>query len=649
MPAVVRYNRRTLPAELRNMEAWPQFDSTALDPEALAVWKRRRDAVIAYLGGMSVAQIQARYGYQCHQVVRYLNQCVRLMHDGSCAGWIGLVKGIRTEAHVRRRPLKSMPHLSRGGYAGALEYTFSALPGLKTALDKYLATGVDPWGEDRGRVTPRTTHQVFLRLCTEAGIAPFAWPFCVERQARNSIAKYARSFFEHNHQRVALLQYGEVSRDRSKRGKSPLAKLEVKAPFEVVEADEHEVHLIISIGIETPKGVRHVPCRRLTLIVVVDRFTSYILAWDLVVRRQISSEDFLQCIDKAIAGQCLSADTKEAMNVCIGVMANPSDGTRLGFDSLFIDNALAHLSDSVCDKVRKEAGAAVSFGAIKRPERRHLVERVFCWMARELFHRSRATTGNSSVDTRRVNPEREAVRRKISMGQLMRAMDDAVTRWNGTPTEANYGCSPSEQLLDYYSNTSGALPPLCPPQHCESFPLRVEIYCPTVRGSKAKGRLPYVTYASVEYSSEQLAARWDLLGKKIRLHIDPYDISRVHAYTAEGEDLGELVPISSRWRYPHSREMRKLLKAKIKYAHDRMDHDPAKAFLAEQEHAALEANAKSPRVTQAASIVAEEARKGYSSRQSTADDGTQNHDSTRQLVRRVRNPGIIDFSVIGRT
>lgn len=644
MNGTPRFTRKTLPADLRDIEAWPPFDPSALDAHDLAEWTRRRAALACYLAGEPVAQIEERFGYQCHQIVLFLNRCVHVMHDGRIAGCMGLVKGVRTKPHVRTRPVRSMPHLSRGGYAGALDLLMSARPGIRVALDQYLATGIDPLGKDRGRVTVRAVHQVFLNLCKDAGVGTRDWPFCTERQGRGSLARYVRRFLEDNHQRIALLQFGEVSKDRSKRGKSPLGKMDAKAPFEIVEADEHEAHIIFSVGIDTPKGMKFVPCERLTLILAVDRYTNYILAWDLVVRRQPSSSDFLECIDRAIEGQCLSEEIKQILLSRIG--RGEHCDLRVGFDSLFVDNALAHLSDSVCAKVREVAGAAVSFGAIKRPERRSLVERIFSWMARQLFHRSRATTGNNPSDTRRIEPEQEAVRQKISLQEILGELGKAVALWNNKSTEANYGSSPAQQMLDYYSDANGVIPTLCPPRGSSFVPLRFEINCPTVRGSQAKGRLPYISYGSVEYSSQGLAARWDLIGKEIRIHADPYDISQLQAYTAEGEVLDVLVPLSSRWQHPHSREMRRMLKAKIESGHDQFDEYPVQEFLAQQEQAALEANAKCARVTRAASIVAEEARKGYSSQEPQATQPKR--ESTQQLVRRLRKPVGIDFSLVGR-
>ena len=43
----------------------------------------------------------------------------------------------------------------------------------------------------------------------------------------------------------------------------------------------------------------------------------------------------------------------------IGTVDFETGLVRLGFGSLFVDNALAHLSDTVADRVRAETGAAI--------------------------------------------------------------------------------------------------------------------------------------------------------------------------------------------------------------------------------------------------------------------------------------------------
>ena len=645
MTAQSKFNRRTLPANLANYREWPACETNQLDPADLALFEQRRKALVAYLGGVRTAEIASQFGIERTEVLRYLNRCVAVMDDGRIAGWAGLIKGFRTQAPTRIKPVGAMPSQSFGGYTGALSALLDSQPNVHLALDKYLATGVTPDGEKRGRITNKEAHQIFLNLCRDAGLGKNQWPFCVGRYGREAIWVYVKQFFNSNHEKVASLQYGEECRQRSRRpGKQPEGPIAL-APFEIVEADEHTADIIFAVGVNTPKGIKYVPSRRMTLIVIADRFTNFILGWDIVVRRTISSSDFLRCIDHASAGQCLSNQLQHALEATLSVEAGDPE-LRLGFGSLFVDNALAHLSDTVADRVRAETGAAISFGAIRRPKRRSLVERVFGWMASSVFQQSPATTGNSPTDPRRNQPERQAVRHKVTLEKLMEETAKAVAHWNSTPTEANYGSSPTDQMLEYYAPGSGCLAPLGPPRRVLTPPLRVDVASATVRGSRKKGRLPRVSYASVEYGSPILATRWDLIGQAVTLHADPYDISRVHAYVGDGRELGELVPLSARWRYPHSRELRRLLRSKIEGARDAPFADIVGVELQELAQKALDTCARAPRTTHAATVLAEEKRKGYAPSKTPTNAGKRVN--TQTLASRVRKSRDIDFSIIGK-
>lgn len=182
--------------------------------------------------------------------------------------------------------------------------------------------------------------------------------------------------------------------------------------------------------------------------------------------------------------------------------------------------------------------------------------------------------------------------------------------------------APPADLLAALIRT-GCLAPLGPPRPVLTPPLRVDVASATVRGSQKKGRLPRVSYASVEYGSPILATRWDLIGQAVTLHADPYDISRVHAYVGDGRELGELVPLSARWRYPHSRELRRLLRSKIEGARDAPFADIVGVELQELAQKALDTCARAPRTTHAATVLAEEKRKGYAPSKTPTNAGEQ--------------------------
>ncbi|RTQ90509.1 MULTISPECIES: hypothetical protein [Stenotrophomonas] len=641
----LKFNRRTLPADLADYSEWPACETSQLDPADLALFERRKKALIAYLGGYRTAEIASRLGIERTEVLRYLNRCVAVMDDGRIAGWVGLIKGFRKQKPTRSKPVNAMPGQSFGGYTGALSALFDSQPDVQSALDNYLATGITPEGAKQGRVTPKKAHQIFLELCRHAGLRRSEWPFCVTRRGREAICAYLKQFFTANHERVASLQYGEECRQRSRRPWEQSDTPKASAPFEIVEADEHTADIIFAVGVSTPKGIKYVPSHRMTLIVIVDRFTSFILGWDVVVRRTIASSDFLRCIDHASSGQCLSDQLRIALAGTLSEEVDPSE-LRFGFGSLFVDNALAHLSDNVGDRVRGETGAAISFGAIRRPKRRALVERVFGWLASAVFHQSPSTTGNTPKDTLRNQPECKAVRNQVTLEKLMKDTAKAVARWNSTPTEANYGSSPADQLLEYYAPGSGCLAPLGPPRSKMTPSLRVDVSSAIVRGSQKKGRPPRISYAGVEYGSPILAARWDLIAQAITLQADPYDISHIHAYTSDGRDLGRLEPLSSRWRHPHSLEMRRLLRSKIMSARDEPLADIVGSELQVLAQKALDACASAPRATKAATVLAEEGRKGYAP-DMTLRAAAKSVD-TQTLASRVRKSRSIDFSVIGK-
>ncbi|MBN6150172.1 Mu transposase C-terminal domain-containing protein [Xanthomonas sp. AmX2] len=645
MTSNLNFNRRTLPQELANCDEWPPCDTSQLDPADLALFERRRKGLVAYLSGRPTAEIASLFGIETSELLRYLNRCIAVMNDGRIAGWAGLLKGFRKQKPTRSKPVCAMPRQSFGGYTGALSALFVSHPNVQIALDMYLATGIGPDGAKEGRVSKKKAHEIFLELCRRAGLGSNAWPFCVSRRGREAIAEYVKHFLTLHHEKVSFLQYGEECKQRSRRPGSRPESPTAVAPFEIVEADEHTADIIFTVGVRTPKGTKYVPSHRMTLILVVDRFTNYILGWDIVVRRQIAKYDFLRCIDHAAAGQCLSEEIRHALEGTLATAVEMSE-LRLGFGSLFVDNALAHLSDCVGDRVRAETGAAISFGAIKQPQRRSVVERVFGWMAANVFHRSPSTTGNSPVDTRRNHPELQAVRNKVTLEQVMEATSIAVARWNSKPTEANYGSSPAAQMLEYYAPGSGCLAPLGPPRSTLVPRLRVEVTAATVRGSQKKGRLPRVCYSSVEYGSPILAARWDLIGQAITIHADPYDISHIHVYTRDGRELGNLVPLDSRWRHPHSIEIRRLLKSKIMNARDEPDTNVASEELGKLAQKALDACVNSPRSTQAATFLAEEGRKGYAPEASSEPSGKR--PNTKTLASRVRTSRNIDFTVIGK-
>ncbi|HJV15871.1 MAG TPA: hypothetical protein VJ546_00530 [Bacillales bacterium] len=87
----------------------------------------------------------------------------------------------------------------------------------------------------------------------------------------------------------------------------------------------------------------------------------------------------------------------------------------------------------------------------------------------------------------------------------------------------------------------------------------------TIRGSLS-GIRPYVQFERVRYSSHFLACSYELIGRKVAVHVTSDNCQMVTAFllegTEDGRELGILIAKGVWGRFPHTLEMRKLIIAK---------------------------------------------------------------------------------------
>jgi putative transposase len=85
----------------------------------------------------------------------------------------------------------------------------------------------------------------------------------------------------------------------------------------------------------------------------------------------------------------------------------------------------------------------------------------------------------------------------------------------------------------------------------------------------------------VRYSSRLLQQAGDLIGKPIRVHVDPQDLRIVHAYLDSGAELGPLNAARPWHRTPHSLRLRQeiLRLRRQRKLHFTPADDPVEVFL----------------------------------------------------------------------
>ena len=124
---------------------------------------------------------------------------------------------------------------------------------------------------------------------------------------------------------------------------------------------------------------------------------------------------------------------------------------------LCIDNAKAHLAGNVLHKLVDTLGCSLNFGSVATPETRGIIERFFGTLETRGFHRLPGTTGSNIYDTKRKNPQEEAVRYNITFEQITELMEVLIAEYNNTPHSSLKNETPLECLTRKLQN------PFCRP------------------------------------------------------------------------------------------------------------------------------------------------------------------------------------------
>lgn len=610
--------RRTIPTEVANCADWAMPDLTRLTERQRMRFFEIHDVIVPYLSGEKVglAIKLARLSYA--ELGRRIGRCVSFDSDGRMLGWFGLLPGEHVTAYERKDVASARDALAQGGYSGALGAILRTYPSVETRLAQYLITARRDHALPESRVAMKDAHQYFLALCKEQGLSVNDWPFCVEHKGVRSLTKWITAFYKCHYDAIVERQYGGVAKVKAATGTGQCSRVRARMPLDIVEMDEHTLDFFASIAIPTPKGIRYVKIRRLSIILVVDRFSEAILAYTVIVRRKANAADIVATVAKA-----LGRWTPRVMSLP-GFDAVRRGGLPLeliealaacGFNMLLMDNDSAHLAEASLSRIGYMAGCAINYGKVAHFERRPFVESINHRLE-IAFQRLPSTTGSGPTDPRRKRAEGKAVTYKIDLQAVLDLIDAVIADYNTSLPAGNLGATPLEILQHYVEDTSiGFLPPVLPPPLPGMPPLGLMIETVRVAGSLSRGERPHINFDRARYAAPWLSKRMDLLGELVQLHVDEDDIASVFVVAPDGRPLGR-VDVTGTWAgAPHSREMRRLINAAIDAGEmvRRTNKCIVSDWLAKVSMTALAKGKKGDRlaVAEAANQLAEAARLGH--------------------------------------
>jgi hypothetical protein len=216
---------------------------------------------------------------------------------------------------------------------------------------------------------------------------------------------------------------------------------------------------------------------------------------------------------------------------------------------LKVDNAWAMAASDFVNNVMDVTGCAVVFGSVYAWWQRGMIERVNLELVRRGMHKLVSTYGSGPNDPKRVAPEKNAMKYKISLDDLHAIFLTAVNDHNTvTRGEANFGRTRKE-IFEYFTGHPGsgfAAQPLPDPAGSMNLLWHTEVV--KIRGNAKTGIRPYAEKIGRRYANKYLANRFSLIGKDLILRINRANVAEARGILFdEKRDIG-MLSVTARWK-----------------------------------------------------------------------------------------------------
>lgn len=543
-----------IPECYRSIETWPTADESLLKGQKIRSRYRRLCAGIQlYLERRPLADVQAATSLSKRRFLSILGRCLQTAPDGRIWGLRACVSATRVNMPQRRKALAQHDD-KHAGYQGAFRQLLREHPEVEAQLVKELSRkGAKSAGLKR--LAFRGAHRAFLRICREAGISEDAYPLKQQSKAAWGLRKWMRdalipqegaAWVAHEYGADAAKKYAFQSGDGQAR-RLPL-------PYEAWELDE--VTIDVEGVYEIPNAAgdwEEVALRRSFALRVIDVATGAKLANRLVLAPQASAEDVAMLLWDAVAGVTLSEEVRNT-GLLPGAGFPAAEIPQLRFavpQTVYLDNALAHLSDHVQHLISSLRGAKAKLGRPGTPLERPHIEADFAVQARQFLHQVPGTTGSGPGD-----PLRDKGGGRVSVMLLAAAIDCYCANANASPAAAAHYATPLERLRR--TLTSGTLAPTYLPAHLRRPHFFNKPVPVPVHADLRSGRCPYINYMYQRYSSNQLRRSIGLTGKRMWVRADFGDLRTVLLFDDAGGEFGP-VHVQGAWgKFAHDIRIRKL-------------------------------------------------------------------------------------------
>lgn len=528
---------------------WPCVLVDNIPEKNQELYLRRKKAVDMFLEKIPLKNIENETNFHRNTITNFVRKCLQKDSDGNIFGYTALIPYKRIKSYIRKEEKVS-------NYNGIFNQLLTNYPELKEYIeDIYL-------GRQKNlekNPSPAIVYKKFINKCHKLGIKENEYPFNTNDAGRRSVYRYLNNL-KLTHTALYANRLGDaISNSLMSTGVGIQNNPEINRPFQQVQFDGHKIDAMISIKFTTPDGdIVNNTISRIWILAIIDVATRVILGYHICLNSEYSSEDVLKCIDNAIR-------PKEKINLTIPKLKYPDNGgfhsiaipeTRwVVWDEFLYDNAMANLSKVVTKNLTQIVKCNINAGPAATPERRGIIERFFKTLETRGYHRLVSTTGSNIKDPRKKGSEESAIKYEISVSEIEELTEILIANYNNTPHSGINNFTPLELMKQRIER--GLVPNIIPKSSRNDINFLALKVTRVVRGGVDKGRRPYIHYEGVDYRSDLLSNSQHLVGQKLTMLVNIYDLRNIKAYLSDGSEFGVLTAKGKWGIKPHTLKMRK--------------------------------------------------------------------------------------------
>lgn len=255
-------NRRRPDLQMIDASAWPTVAYTGFDQSTRNRFEMRQQAILRFIAGESIKEIEKSTGVNRRQLYRWLERAQAQHPDGRPFGFRAVVRYMRIAEYERVRDVQVNGHDGSRGAAGALTQLFERYPALAGWLllqvkrRRVHLEQIHTDGHLKTRVRGlKSLHGDFLSQCRSVGLTAGDYPFNTADRAIRSLSR--RLKVEMLRTFATAARSAGASHLKGLPGLDAVRASAATRPYQVVEFDGHRLDIRLKVVVHDALGFAH--------------------------------------------------------------------------------------------------------------------------------------------------------------------------------------------------------------------------------------------------------------------------------------------------------------------------------------------------------------------------------------------------------